>query len=164
MMRQLEESTQKLESDYGSLLRLIESRDWSGALKLLPAIEAEAKELEQRAKLAQVAYPPVMAQIDEDVRKGIGRQDEELVPISTGLNSLVADLRIKKKVIEQNTDEALAQARDKYNQALAAIVESRWADALDLLKAIEYPQEILEDTRQKEAILRKITSGEPPKR
>jgi len=145
-----------LQKDYAEIFQLIDGKDWAGALKLVEKSESEAKTIDAETKEAHVNYPPFISQIDSDIQKGLELQDQALTPLASGLKSLLADLRIKKKVLEQNTDDALRLMKKNYDFAALAIRDQKWQDAKDALEPIIFPADISEDTKQKILILVKI--------
>ena len=157
MTQGLSESITQVRKDYGSLFSLIDAQNWDEAFALSQKLESQAKSIDDQTKQSTgVQYPSIVAQIDADVQKGLFMQDQATIPISTGLGSLLADLRIKKKAFQQNTAQALQPMKDKYESALSAIREHRWQDAKSALESIEFPMEVLEDAKQKLAILSKL--------
>ena len=158
LAHELNESMHKLQTDYESLFDLIESKDWDRAFQYAGTLEEEAGSVDQKSRQLQTQYPEIVSEIDPDIRRGLDRQDEFLTPISTGLKSLLADLKIKKTVFKQNTAQAVQAAKVQYDAAMQAIQSEKFQEALEAFGTVQFPHELAQDARQKESILQKILS------
>lgn len=149
-----------LKENYEGLFVLISEENWNEALPFIERLEERAKALETRSKGTEIQYPPVMAQIDPDIQKGLMAGGETEVALSTSINSVLADLKIKKSVIRQNTTLSLEEVKSKYESAVRAIEDKRWAEAREILNTISYPSDIASDAKAKSAILTKLVGKE----
>jgi len=153
LRQNLAQAMEGLEKGYQDLFALIESNDWDKAYALAKGLTDETNSIEAKKNQFQVPYPAVVGEVDQDIRKGLEWQDESLAPISTSLNSVLADLRIKTKTLETNTTEALKKAAENYEKATMAIDEKRWPDAIKWLEQVIYPIELVQDAQAKLAVL-----------
>lgn len=146
----------QLKEDYGEFLNLVNGLQWDSALSFASRLQERAKNLDVQARQFDVVYPPVFAQIDADIKASLNVPSEDIVSASTDLNSFLTDLKIKTKIIEQNTPSALQAAKNQYESAVQAMKEKKWTEARLGFESIFYPPEIAEDAKRKSAILSKI--------
>jgi len=158
LMERVKNLIQPVEARYKTVLSLITEKNIDQAFTLVESLENDIESINQAAKQTQIDYPPAVAQIDSDIRRGIDLQDEALEPVATGLNSIATDLRLKKKSLSQNLPGSLRATEQEYEKALSAIREQKWQEALLALEKIQFPSELADDARQKEAVIKKLTS------
>lgn len=159
LMSRIQSSIQPIQAKYETLFNMIKDQDIDEAFQTVELLETNVESINQSAKQAQVEYPPTVAQIDSDIRRGIDLQDEALEPISTGLNSVVTDLRLKKNILSQNLPASMRATEENYQNALRAIKSQNWQEALSALGKVQFPPELADDARQKEAVIRKVASN-----
>ena len=155
-------SLDQFKTDYADFFKLIGQESWEEALRLLDRLDESARKIESQAKGLEVNYPPVLSQIDPNVRRGLERLGDVLSPLVTNLNSVLTDLKIKRKQVEQNTVQNLQKMKEKYDAAVSALQAKRWQEAESLLEQVAFPPEIAEDAKHKAAILSKLTSRDQP--
>jgi hypothetical protein len=159
---QLSDSIRTIRESYDALFGMIKEKAWDKAYAHAQPLAQEVRAADERAKRMELGYPSIYQQIDADIQKGLARQDEALEPISVGLGSILADLRIKGELLKQNTEESLRAVKARYEETVQAIDDGRIDDALGLLKEITFPPELSEDARKKEAILVKVKVEDAP--
>lgn len=152
----VEQELGDLRENYEGFFALAGKEDWNEAFAFAGRLEEKAKALEEKLKMLNVEYPPSISRIDEDIRKSLFVQEEGLLGMSTMMNSILADLRIKKTALQQNTTDSLQSVKTKYEAGLSAIGEKKWNEAKAFLEEIGYPPEIASDAKQKAAILSKL--------
>ncbi len=156
LMARVRNSMQPVETKYGTLFDLVKDNKIEEAFQLAESLERDIELTNNVAKQVQIDYPPEVAQIDSDIRRGIDIQDELLEPVSVKLTSVAADLRIKKKVLSQNLPASLRVIQEEYSKAIAAIRDKKWQEALLALEKVQFPPELADDARQKEAVIKKL--------
>lgn len=150
------EALSRLKSDYDSMFHSAESGLWNDVLTKINQMEEKAKLLESELRKIDTHYPPFFTQIDPDIQRGLSNSSAKEIPILTNLSSLLIDLKLKKKQIEQNLDSNLEKVKAQYETALKAIQISNWEEAKSALQSITYPPEVVSDAKQKLAVLEKL--------
>ncbi len=149
------QSMRELQENYEGFFMVVKDNDWKQALAYIERLEGNAKSIEIKLNQSEVSYPPVIQQIDQDIRKGLFGVPSNAA-VSTTLNSILADLRIKKSLLQQNAPDFLKKMKDDYEKAMKAIDEKKWQDASPILESISYPPELVQDAKHKAAILGKL--------
>ncbi|MBI4388447.1 MAG: zinc ribbon domain-containing protein [Candidatus Omnitrophica bacterium] len=150
-----------LKENYDGFFGVAKQSNWDEALQFIQRLEDKAKLLETEINQFEVKPSPVISQIDPDIQRGLSFHRETASTLTSNLNSILADLRIKKKTLEQNTSKSLETVKTKYEAALVAIQDQKWQEALTLLESVAYPPEAADDAKRKTAVLLRLV--EKPK-
>jgi predicted nucleic acid-binding Zn-ribbon protein len=147
---------------YQKLSEDLEKKDWAGSLAQLNQLEQMTADLDKpTASAAKVpAYPASASQVDQDIMKVLMDILNPPPTSVTNLTPLEADLRAKKEVIESLLPENIGAQKNLYEEAMSLITQEQWAPALQKLRQIRYPSELVNDATVKIRILEKMGSSD----
>ncbi len=151
----------QINESYQEMIAAIEASDWVKAYALIGRLEQEISAFDDPEALAgaPIPYPDVVNRVDDGIRLTLF----ELLskpPISVAdWEPLRRDLRVKKQVLAVLLPDHIAAVRQTYQQALEAIGNEQWNDALALLRKITDPPELKRDAEEKAVILEKLSKA-----
>lgn len=150
---------QKIHSAYQTLGELVEKSSWEEANAQVFEL---SKLLDELGKAPEPTSPPALpkeiASIDPDIRDVLLTQINPVESSVPDVASLRQDLAAKEKVIQSRLPETIEARVKQYEEALSDIQSGNWPAAKEVLRKIDFPEELAEDAHAKLEILDKLTS------
>lgn len=148
---------EKIRSGYESLHELLGKRSWEEASAQLLELEkalAEPGLLQSPASLPP--FPREIGLVDAHIQEVLFAQAAPAQPAERDWQALGGDLAAKEKAIRGRLVTDREAVRKQYEEALAFIKNGEWRAAKELLAKIDFPIELVEDSRSKIKILSKL--------
>ena len=141
---------------YQALFPVLELQEWDKTLTMMTQLKDQIKAFEQKPKDQTVPFPPSFNALDQEIQNAIQAEASPKPDAAINLKALTVDLNLKEKIVRSNTSGELANIQKQYQQALSLIEQGDWNEARNILQAIEFPPELVEDIRIKLEIIEKI--------
>ncbi len=148
---------------YQALFPVLELHEWDHALQMIAGLKTRITAFQNRPQDAKTDYPPAFGQIDTELQAAIQAEAGPKPEAAVNLRALIVDLDLKEKIARQNTAEELSKIQKQYEQAIEMLKQGNWQEARDVLLAIEYPSELVEEARKKLGLIEKMFALEEAK-
>ncbi len=136
---------------YGALLRLIQEKQWSEALKRI-----------DQKKPAPPPYPLSITKVDQDIQRTLAGLMEP-APVSTAdFLAMRDDLARKKDILEDLSEENYRKSLTLHREGIVKIREGDYPGAIKVLSGIRGPEVLRSDAQAKLALLQKMTGADAP--
>ena len=143
---------------YDGLFATLAQGKYLDALQEIRALKNQIRTFESRPADTLVRYPASLRTLDPELQNAIRQEAEPKADAVFNSKPILLDLGIKEKVTEQNAPETLKKSQDTFGEAVGLLKESRWEEARTKLRAIEAPPELVEEARERLAMLDRLLS------
>ncbi len=141
----------QIQSEYQSLLQLIEAKSWDESMKKIKMIQAMMNDLQSK-KLNEMRapdYPQPLIGLDPSIGASLADILQPSQTLLSDLNPLNQDLVKKYSKIESLSEPFLKKQLEKYNRAASAFDEKAWFDGQNLLNEMKDPSFLAEKAKEK---------------